>query len=44
MSQLGGALFTTTQQKVLVLLYAQPEKAFIQKKSYATENGLNSSI
>lgn len=28
MSQLGDALFTTTQQKVLGLLYTQPEKSF----------------
>ena len=28
MSQLGDALFTTTQQKVLGLLYSQPEKSF----------------
>jgi len=28
MSQLGDALFTTTQQKVLGLLYAQPDKSF----------------
>ena len=28
MSQLGDALFTTTQQNVLGLLYAQPEKSF----------------
>ncbi|MDX2426345.1 MAG: nucleotidyltransferase domain-containing protein [Cycloclasticus sp.] len=28
MSQLADALFTTTQQKVLGLLYAQPEKSF----------------
>ncbi|GMR18479.1 MAG: hypothetical protein BMS9Abin33_0894 [Gammaproteobacteria bacterium] len=28
MSQLGGALFTTTQQNVLGLLYVQPEKSF----------------
>jgi predicted nucleotidyltransferase len=28
MSQLGDALFTTTQQKVLGLLYAQPQKSF----------------
>lgn len=28
MSQLGDALFTTTQQKVLGLLYGQPEKSF----------------
>ncbi len=32
MSQLGGALFTTTQQKVLGLLYAQPEKSFYTKE------------
>ena len=28
MSQLGDALFTTTQQKVLGLLYAQTERSF----------------
>jgi len=28
MSQLGDALFTTTQQKVLGLLYGQPDKTF----------------
>ena len=28
MSQLGQALFTTTQQKVLGLLYMHPEKSF----------------
>jgi predicted nucleotidyltransferase len=28
MSQLGNALFTTTQQKVLGLLYTQPDKTF----------------
>jgi predicted nucleotidyltransferase len=32
MSQLGDALFTTTQQKVLGLLYAQPEKSFYTKE------------
>ena len=28
MSRLGDALFTTTQQKILGLLYSQPEKSF----------------
>jgi len=32
MSQLGDALFTTTQQKVLGLLYVQPEKSFYTKE------------
>jgi predicted nucleotidyltransferase len=32
MSQLGQALFTTTQQKVLGLLYAHPEKSFYTKE------------
>ena len=32
MSQLGNALFTTTQQKVLGLLYVQPEKSFYTKE------------
>ncbi|MCK4865479.1 MAG: nucleotidyltransferase domain-containing protein [Gammaproteobacteria bacterium] len=32
MSQLGNALFTTTQQKVLGLLYAQPNKSFYIKE------------
>ncbi len=32
MSQLGDALFTTTQQKVLGLLYVQPEKSFYIKE------------
>jgi len=32
MSQLANALFTTTQQKVLGLLYAQPEKSFYLKE------------
>ncbi|TCK18988.1 nucleotidyltransferase-like protein [Thiogranum longum] len=32
MSQLGDALFTTTQQKVLGLLYSQPEKSFYTKQ------------
>ena len=32
MSQLSDALFTTTQQKVLGLLYAQPEKSFYVKE------------
>ncbi len=32
MSQLSDALFTTTQQKVLSLLYAQPEKSFYVKE------------
>lgn len=32
MSQLGDALFTTTQQKVLGLLYTQPEKRFYTKE------------
>ncbi|MCP3664722.1 MAG: hypothetical protein GY696_19890 [Gammaproteobacteria bacterium] len=32
MSQLGDALFTTTQQKVLGLLYAQPGKTFYLKE------------
>ncbi len=32
MSQLGNALFTTTQQKVLALLYAQPNKSFYTKE------------
>ena len=32
MSQLGDALFTTTQQKVLGLLYTQPEKSFYTKE------------
>jgi len=31
-SQLGDALFTTTQQNVLGLLYAQPEKSFYTKE------------
>lgn len=32
MSQLGDALFTTTQQRVLGLLYTQPEKSFYTKE------------
>ncbi|MFT5133473.1 MAG: putative nucleotidyltransferase [Gammaproteobacteria bacterium] len=32
MSQLGDALFTTTQQKVLGLLYSQPERSFYLKE------------
>ncbi|MCU7882744.1 MAG: nucleotidyltransferase domain-containing protein [Candidatus Thiodiazotropha sp. (ex Lucinoma annulata)] len=32
MSQLGDALFTTTQQRVLGLLYNQPEKSFYTKE------------
>lgn len=32
MSQLGNALFTSTQQKVLGLLYAQPDKSFYLKE------------
>lgn len=32
MSQLGNALFTTTQQKVLGLLYAHPDKSFYTKE------------
>ncbi len=32
MSQLGDALYTTTQQKVLGLLYTQPEKSFYTKE------------
>ena len=32
MSQLGNALFTTTQQKVLGLLYVQPDKSFYLKE------------
>lgn len=32
MSQLGNALFTATQQKVLGLLYAQPDKSFYTKE------------
>jgi len=32
MSQLGDALFTTTQKKVLGLLYSQPEKSFYTKQ------------
>lgn len=32
MSQLGQALFTTTQQKILGLLYAHPEKSFYTKE------------
>ena len=32
MSQLGNALFTSTQQKVLGLLYAQPDKSFYTKE------------
>ena len=32
MSQLGDALFTTTQQKVLGLLYTQPGKSFYTKE------------
>ena len=32
MSQLGDALFTTTQQKVLGLLYVQPDKSFYVKE------------
>jgi uncharacterized protein len=32
MSQLGDALFTTTQQQVLALLYGQPERSFYTKE------------
>ena len=32
MSQLGNALFTTTQQKVLGLLYVQPDRSFYLKE------------
>jgi len=32
MSQLGDALFTTTQKKVLGLLYARPERSFYTKE------------
>lgn len=32
MSQLGDALFTTTQQKVLGLLYVQPDRSFYTKE------------
>ena len=32
MSQLGNALFTSTQQRVLGLLYAQPDKSFYLKE------------
>lgn len=32
MSQLGNALFTTTQQNVLGLLYVRPEKSFYTKE------------
>jgi len=32
MSQLGDALFTTTQQKVLGLLYVRPDKSFYTKE------------
>ena len=32
MGQLGDALFTTTQQKVLGLLYVQPERSFYTKE------------
>lgn len=32
MSQLGNALFTTTQQKVLGLLYVQPNRSFYLKE------------
>ncbi len=32
MSQLGDALFTATQQKVLALLYSRPEKSFYTKE------------
>ena len=32
MSQLGQALFTTTQQKLLALLYGHPEKSFYTKE------------
>ena len=32
MSQLGDALFTTTQKRVLGLLYSQPEKSFYTKQ------------
>jgi Fe2+ or Zn2+ uptake regulation protein len=32
MSKLADALFTTTQQNVLGLLYAQPEKSFYTKE------------
>lgn len=32
MSQLGDALFTTTQQKVLSLLYVHPDKSFYTKE------------
>ena len=32
MSQLGDALFTTTQKRVLGLLYLQPEQSFYTKQ------------
>lgn len=32
MSQLGNALFTTTQQRVLGLMYARPDKSFYTKE------------
>ena len=32
MSQLGNALFTTTQQNVLMLLYAHPDRSFYTKE------------
>jgi predicted nucleotidyltransferase len=32
MSQLGNALFTTTQQRVLSLLYAHPDKSFYTRE------------
>jgi len=32
MSQIGNALFTTTQQKVLGLLYGRPDKTFFTKE------------
>ena len=36
MSQLGDALFTTTQQKVLGLLYNRPERSFYTKEILRT--------
>jgi predicted nucleotidyltransferase len=36
MSKLGDALFTTTQQKVLGLLYTHPEKSFYTKEIIRT--------
>ena len=36
MSQIGDALFTTTQQKVLGLLYGRPDKTFFTKEILRT--------